>query len=121
MNKGITVEMIINFFELCNKYEIEAVAYFILGSPVESREYRRMLPEMIRKLNITYPYFNILYPASNTKYYQMLLDNGIYKKDYWQEFAENPTYNFEIPLPRTPELQKELEETVERYIKEFYK
>lgn len=120
MNKGITLEMIERFFDLCNKYEIEIMAYFILGSPVESREYRTMLPEMIRKFNIAYPYFNILYPASNTRYYKSLLESGIYKKDYWQEFAENPVPDYEIPLPRSPELQRELMETVERYIEEIY-
>jgi len=120
MNKKTDVDTIQNFFELCNKYGIETVAYFILGSPMETREYREKLPEMIRKLGVIYPYFNILYPASHTKYYETLLEDGIYERDYWQDFAEKPTTDFEIPLPRTPELQAELYQTVRKYIEMFY-
>ncbi|MDP6426315.1 MAG: radical SAM protein, partial [Dehalococcoidia bacterium] len=120
MNKGINVKTTQNFFEICKKFGIETLGYFILGSPMETREYRKRLPEMVRKLGVTYPYFNILYPAVNTKYCQMLREDGTFERDYWQDFAENPTPNFEMPLPRTPELQAELQRTVDRYIDIFY-
>jgi hypothetical protein len=87
---------------------------------METREYRENLPEMIQKMGVTYPYFNILYPAANTKYYHFLREDGTFERDYWQDFAENPTPNFEMPLPRTPELQAELQRTVDKYIEIFY-
>lgn len=121
MNKNQDIDAIQNFFNLCVKYGIETVPYFIVGTPVETREYRKKLPEMIRKLGATYPFFNILYPASHTKYYQMLLEDGTFDRDYWQDFAESPTPNFEMPLPRTPELQEELQQTVNKYIELFYR
>jgi len=120
MNKGIKVETTENFFEICKKNGIETLAYFILGSPMETREYRENLAEMIQKMGVTYPYFNILYPAANTKYYQMLREDGTFERDYWQDFAENPTPNFEMPLPRTPELQAELQQTVHKYLEIVY-
>jgi len=120
MNKGINVKTTQNFFEICKKFGIETLGYFILGSPMETREYRKRLPEMVRKLGVTYPYFNILYPAANTKYYQMLREDGTFERDYWQDFAENPTPNFEMPLPRTPELQAELQQTVHKYLEIVY-
>ncbi len=120
MNKKITVETTKEFCGLCNEYGIEIVAYFVLGAPMETREYRENLPDMIRGLKIKYPFFNILYPSANTKYYRELMANGTYKVDYWQAFTEKPVPDFEIPLPRTQELQNELEETAERYIKIFF-
>ncbi|MBU2082192.1 B12-binding domain-containing radical SAM protein [Patescibacteria group bacterium] len=120
MNKRITVETTGEFCDLCNEYGIEIVAYFVLGAPMETREYREKLPDMIRELKIKYPFFNILYPSANTKYYRELMANGTYKMDYWQAFAEKPVPNFEIPLPRSEELQDELEKTAERCIKIFF-
>ena len=121
MNKGLNVETIRKFFGLCREYGIETVAYFILGAPMETREYRQRLPTMIHELGVTYPYFNILYPLSNTRYYQLLLEDGTFKRDYWQEFAEKPTPNYELPLPRSEDLHAELQETVRGYLEEFYK
>ena len=40
MKKGITLPQIKNFFELCKKYKIETLAYFITGFPNEPKEYR---------------------------------------------------------------------------------
>ncbi len=120
MNKRLDVETIRKFFGHCRQFGIETVAYFIIGTPVETREYRKHLPEMIRELGVTYPYFNLLYPASHTEYYNSLLQDGTFERDYWQDFAENPTLNYELPLPRSQELQIELQETLRSYIEEFY-
>lgn len=120
MNKDQNVDAIKNFFDVCAKYGIETVPYFIVGTPVETREYRKKLPDKIRELGATYPFFNILYPASNTKYYEMLLEDGTFERDYWQDFVENPIPDFEMPLPRTHELQEELQATVRAYLNVFY-
>lgn len=120
MNKKITVETIKEFCAICHEYGIEIVAYFVLGAPIETREYRNKLPHMIKELGIKYPFFNILYPSANTKYYRGLVADGTYKIDYWQAFAEKPVPNFEILLPRPRALQVELEETAEKCIKIFF-
>ena len=120
MNKKITVETTKEFCGICHEYGMEIVAYFVIGAPMETREYRQELPYRVKELGIKYPFFNILYPSANTKYYHQLMANGTYKTDHWQAFAENPTPNFEIPLPRAKELQDELEKTAERCIKIFF-
>ena len=120
MNKKIAIETIEKFCAVCDKYGIKIVAYFVLGAPMETREYREKLPYMIQELKIKYPYFNILYPSANTKYYKNLMADGTYKTDHWQAFAENPTPDFEIPLPRSKVLQDELEKTAEKCIKMFF-
>lgn len=120
MNKKLTVPGIREFFRQCHNYRIETLAYFIIGTPIETQEYRQRLPEMVHELGVDYPQFTILYPDAHTSYYRELLKNGIFKRDYWQEFAEKPTANYELPLPRPNDLQAELEEAIQAYIKEFY-
>ncbi len=90
------------------------MAYFILGFPGETSEYRAGLLKELDKLNINYLFFNVLYPLAKTEYYQGLLDEGIYDQDYWADFNKNPTKDFELPLPRSPELQRELLATADR-------
>lgn len=120
MHRETRVETMEEFFRICNKYEIETVAYFIIGAPTETPEYRKNLPNEIEKAGITYPYFNVLYPLANTKYYNMLLKDGTFEKDFWAEYAKSPTPNFVHPLPRPKELQEELMESVKAYINYFY-
>lgn len=120
MNKKLDVDTIRQFCNLCGEHGIEVVAYFIMGTPVETAEYRKHLPEMIEKLGITYPYFNLLYPSPKTKYYESLLQNGTYKRDYWLDFAKNPTPDWQLPFPYHPEIFKIFEETINGYIKQFY-
>lgn len=99
---------------------METLAYFILGFPGETREYRAGLMKELDKLNISYLFFNVLYPLAKTKYYQGLLDEGIYRKDYWADFNKNPSKDFELPLPRSQELQQELRDTADKLTSGFY-
>ncbi|MDP2916654.1 MAG: radical SAM protein [Dehalococcoidia bacterium] len=120
MRKGQTPEHISNFFKLCREYKMETLAYFILGFPGETREYRSGLMKEVEKLNIDYLFFNILYPLAESKYYQSLLDEGVYERDYWADFNKNPTKDYELPLPRDQELQKELLAAADRLNAGFY-
>jgi radical SAM superfamily enzyme YgiQ (UPF0313 family) len=120
MNKKTTLKQIESFFAVCNEYKIETLAYFMIGFPGETEEYRTTLPKKIKDLGITFPFFNILYPLPCTKYYRDLIKQGIYKKDYWAEYFKDPTPNFELPLPRPTVLQDELYATVDEYIGHFY-
>jgi len=120
MKKGITLEQVQSFFKLCNDFRIETLAYFIIGFPNETEEYRRRLFNEARKLKPSYVYFNILYPLPKTEYYNSLLKDGTYKKDYWAEFVSNPTDNFEVPLPRGQELQDRLKEIADNYHRRFF-
>jgi len=119
MKKGITLEQTHNFFTLCREFNMEIMAYLMIGFPGETREYRKGLLKEIEKLGVTYFFFNILYPLPKTEYYQSLLDNGTFKKDYWADFIQNPTKDFELPLPRSRELQNELETIADKHARDF--
>ena len=107
------------FCKLCKKYGIDILGYFIIGAPGETAEYRDKLPDMIKELGITIPYFNVLTPLSETIFYQQLLEDGTFAIDFWDEFSKKPEKNYEIPSHRTLEEEKELQRVLASYIEIF--
>ncbi|MBF0588782.1 MAG: radical SAM protein [Magnetococcales bacterium] len=107
------------FGELCRKHDITILGYFVLGAPGETRQYHENLPEMIRELGIHIPFFNILTPLSDTEFYRQLLQDGRIKEDFWAPFIEQPVKDFQIPLHRPPEEERELQETLDHYLTLF--
>ncbi len=109
------------FCNLCKKYGIIVLGYFIIGAPNETERYREIFPDLIKGLKIPLPYFNVLTPLYKTEYYDQLLTDGILEKDYWKEFIENPVRDFVFPSGRTKEEDEKLYDDVARYMDIFYK
>lgn len=118
-NKGQTVQEIEFFCREMNKNNIDIIGFFILGSPFETKDYIKNLPDKIRELGIKYPYFSVLFPEPDTEYYRSLVREGYYKKDYWAEFMKNPTPYFQIPYPYGEERKREVLEYTAKIIEEF--
>lgn len=108
------------FCELTAKYGIQLIAYFIMGAPNETDAYRQRLPTMIENLGIKIPYFNVLTPLSDTDYYDELRKNGTFERDFWEEFAADPSRDFEIPSHRTASEEAELKQLLRGYIEHFH-
>lgn len=119
--KNQRVADIEKFCGVMNKHGIDILGYLISGSPVETEEYRKNLPDRIRSLGIKHPFFNILFPEPNTEYYRGLLKDGTYKKDHWAEYMANPTPNFEIPYPYGEKRRAEVLEYNDSLVEEFKK
>ena len=119
MNKKQTLEQIQSFFRLCKEYDMETLAYFIIGFPGETREYRRSLYKEVSKLGATYAFVNVLYPLPKTKYYESLIADATFREDHWAHFVQNPTADFYLPFPRSPELQRELVATADDFHRRF--
>ena len=98
---------------------METLAYLIIGFPTETVEYRKTLLDRVIKLGATYAFCNILYPLPKTEYYRSLLDNGTFTEDYWASFFRNPERDFELPLPRSAQLQEELEVLADDFHRKF--
>jgi radical SAM superfamily enzyme YgiQ (UPF0313 family) len=98
---------------------METLGYFIIGFPGETKEYRERFLKEVLKLNVTYAFCNILYPLAKTQYYKSLLDNTTFKEDYWADFIRNPKKDFELPLPRSPESQREMETLADDFHRKF--
>lgn len=107
-NKNQTVSDIEKFCAAMSEENIQMLGYFISGSPLETDRYRTTLAARIKSLGINFPFFNILFPEPNTPYYESLLSNGIYKKDYWAEYMCNPQPYYEIPFPYGESVKKEV-------------
>ncbi len=107
------------FGELCKKYDIDILGYFVLGAPGETSAYHQRLPEMIREIGIKIPFFNILTPLSDTEFYTQLLEQGQIKNDFWAGFIEQPTRDFQIPSHRPPEEEQVLQAVLDGYLEIF--
>lgn len=120
MKKKVTLEHIRNFFSMCDEMGIETLGYFILGFPEETHEYRQKFYQELKRLNPTYMELSILYPLAKTPYYEDLIKNGVYERDFWGEFFKNPVRDWNVPPYRQPELQAELNTMVDVLYKKFY-
>lgn len=120
IKKNTTLEQIRHFFSLCQEFKIDTLAFFIVGFPGETAEYRNSLYENLIKLKATYLYLNILYPTAKSELYDEMLRNGLYEKDYWHDFITSPVKDFELPLCRSSELQHELVTLVDDIHRHFY-
>ena len=118
-NKNETVRDVELFCAEMKQNGIEILGYFISGSPCDTEKYRAELPRRIKELGVNYPYFNILFPEPNTPYYQQLLDDGIYPRDYWAEYMENPTPYYMIPYPYGENQKQEVIAYTNELIEEF--
>jgi radical SAM superfamily enzyme YgiQ (UPF0313 family) len=120
IRKNTTVEQIRHFFSLCHEFNIDTLAYFIVGFPEETREYRSSLFAKLKELKATYIYINVLYPSANSELYKESLQSGIFAKDYWKEFITHPVRDFELPLCRDAALHKELVALADELHRRFY-
>jgi len=120
MKKGITIEQAHNAFELCRKFGIISLAYFMLGNPTETRDDIDMTMQFIRKCNADYAHISITTPFPGTELYCMGLEQGLFERDYWRDFAANPDENFQPPAWTENFTQEQLEGMRQQAYRAFY-
>lgn len=120
LNKGITLEQALKVFKMTKKMGIDTLAYFMIGSPTETREDILATIDFAKKLDPDFVQITLLTPFPATKIYYQALYEKIFPADYWQRFAQNPQKNFktsywtkELPL-------EELKELLTMFYKKFY-
>lgn len=120
INKGITVEQAKRIFKATKKIGIDRLAYFMIGHPGETRQTAMESISLAMELDPDYVHFSIATPFPATGLYLMGLKEGIIKRDYWKEFAENPTREFIPPLWEENLKREELLELANLAYKKFY-
>jgi len=120
LNKKISLDQVLKAFNLTKKIGIQTLAYFMIGSPTETKEDILETIKFMKKLNPDFVQITLLTPFPGTKVYQWALEQGVFKKDYWREFAKNPKPEFKTKY-WTKELSRtELEELLVIAYKSFY-
>ena len=94
LNKGITLKQAEEAFKLTKKIGMKTLAYFILGSPGETKEDILETINFAQKLNPEFVQFTLLTPFPATLIYLDGLKRGIFKYDHWKQFAASPSLGF---------------------------
>jgi len=120
LNKGITLEQAKRAFEMTKKAGISTLAYFMIGSPTETREDVLQTIEFAKKLPADFVHITILTPFPATSIYREGLAKRVLKRDFWQEFAANPRKNFQPAYWEEILSREELLELLTHAYKSFY-
>lgn len=120
LNKGITLKQVEDAFRLTKKYGILTLAYFMIGSPQETRDDILKTISFAKKLNPDYVHITLTTPFPATNLYKMALENKVYETDYWREFALDPSKGVVSRYWEQELDKKELFGLLKLAYKEFY-
>ncbi len=120
LNKQIDLEKAVEIIKLTKKHKIQTLAYFMIGSPTETISDIHETFKFAKRINPDFIHLTILTPFPSTEIYMRGLSDGIIKKDYWKEFAENINKGFKPPHWDAGISKKELEDLIVQGYKSFY-
>ena len=120
LRKGITLEQVERAFYWSKKVGIQTLAYFMLGSPTETKEDITATLNLAKKLNPDYAHFSITTPFPATDLYYLGLKQKILPYDYWKEFAENPRPDFRSYFWEENFTREELIALLKKAYRSFY-
>ena len=120
MNKGISIKQVEQGFDLCKKYGIKTLAYFMLGNPTETFDDVKDTLVLSKRIKPDFMQMTILSPFPATKYYMDAMNSGVIKSDVWKEYAANIQDNFRPPLWDEIYTRSELESQLRWFYGKFY-
>jgi anaerobic magnesium-protoporphyrin IX monomethyl ester cyclase len=120
MKKGITIEQAHEAFDLCRKFGVTSLSYFMFGNPTETLEDIDMTMKFIRKCRADYAHISITTPFPGTELYRMGLEQGLFERDYWRDFAREPDEKFNPPAWLENFTQEQLEDMRQKAYRAFY-
>jgi len=120
LKKEITLEQAENAIKWSKEVGIPTLAYFMIGSPGETREQIMQTINFAQELEPDFAHFSITTPFPATELYEVGLKQDIIKSDYWRDFAENPVEKFETPYWEENLSRKELIELINFAYRKFY-
>ena len=120
LQKGIDLTRVKEIFNITKDLGITTLGYFMMGSPSEKKDQILKTVDFAVKLNPDFVHFSITTPFPGTALYFLGLEKGILKKDYWREFALDPSKDFIPELWEEFLSRKELIELLNFAYKRFY-
>ncbi len=120
LKKGIDLKRVPEIFELTHRLGLTTLAYFMIGSPGETREMIEGTIDYALRLDSDYVHFSVTTPFPGTELYATGLKEGIFKKDVWLDFARRPRPDFTPPLWEEKLSGQELGELLSQAYRRFY-
>ncbi len=97
IRKGFTTNQASKAIKITKDAGILPSVSFMIGNPGETIEDIQKTISFAVKANPAYVQFTVTTPFPFTELYQRGLQSGLYKEDYWCDFARNPSPTF---MPR---------------------
>ena len=120
LKKDITVEQIKRASKLTKDAGIEIFAYFMMGSPGETKETLEKTRKLALKINPDFVAFSRTILIVGSELYEWGIQNNQIKKDYWKKYLKGEETD-SAPAISTPELpDKEVEEYISKSENQFY-
>lgn len=120
LRKGITLEQVRTVFAQTKAAGISILAYFMIGSPGETRAQVDESLRLARELGPDYLHLSITTPFPETDLYRMGFEKGVFKDDYWRDFARAPRAGFIPSVWEEHMTRDELISLLHKGYKEFY-
>jgi len=112
LQKGTSIEQVERAFDLCKKYKIKTLAYFMMGNPTETMEDVKDTLRLSQRIKPDFMQMTILSPFPATQIYLRALQEGVVTGDPWRDYARRINDDFRPPLwddiYSRPELEKHL-------------
>ncbi len=120
IRKGITKGQALDAFNWAKDSGISTLAYFMIGHPGETMDTVQETIDFAIKLDPDFIHFSITTPFPSTDLYRMGLEDGIIERDYWSEYAHDPSPDFIPPLWEENMNRVELTNLLKQAYKSFY-
>jgi len=106
LKKDITIEQIVNAFELTHRVGIQTIAYFMLGCPGETPDTVKETIALSKKLDPDFAQFSIATPFPGTELFRIASKSGVVPKN-WNDYVYAELRSFDFPAFQTSTLKKE--------------
>lgn len=98
VNKGITLNQIRETVGLTKYVGIQALGFFLIGAPGETKETVKQTVKFAKELDLDYVQFSKLLAKPRTKMWEDFKKQGM---DYWQDWISGKTEDKSLPRPWT--------------------
>ena len=120
IKKDITTETVRKAFRLCRKAGIVTIANFMIGLPGEKKRDMFRTVDFANSIGADYAEFQIITPYPKTELYEEGIKKGVFKTDFWKEFAKKPYPGFELQVWNEYYSRNELFKILDECLKRFY-
>jgi len=120
LQKGTSIEQVEKAFDLCKKFKIKTLAYFMMGNPTETWEDVMDTFRLSNRIKPDFMQMTILSPFPATQIHDRARNEGIIIGDPWRDYASKINDDFRPPLYDSIYNRKELESHLRKFYGMFY-